>query len=120
MREGAPKPKKESGSRAHSEGSEKHELMLALDMLRDAQKSLQHQMTESGHTYEVEESQRSISLQADAENFAPMLAHLEALLAKANALADSQNRTHHLGVVVRGMHKVDVMINQIRPQSERK
>ena len=120
MREGAPQSKMNNGPWALVPGTEKHERAFALDMLRDTCKLLRERMSESGHTYEVEEEQQSFSLQADAENFAPMLAYVESLLAVANALADSQKRTHHLGVVVRGMHRVDIIISPMRAQGERK
>jgi hypothetical protein len=120
MRESAPQPKKESSPWTLTPGADTHEHAFALDMLRDTRTLLRERMRESGHTYEIEETQQSFSLQADAENFAPMLAYVESLLAAANARADSQNRTHHLGVVVRGMHRVDIITSRVRGAGERK
>lgn len=83
--------------------SSKREAVQSPTALRAVEKHLKELMEESGHTYEVEEGVGSLSLRADAENFAPLLAHLETLLAEAN-----KTESEHLTLVVRGMRAVEV------------
>jgi len=121
MREGAPQQKKDSsGPSARIEESEHRERVFALSMLREAQTLLKERMSEGGHTYDIAEKQESFSVAADAENFGPMLANVGALLAHENALADSRGRAYHLQIMVRGIHRVDVVISDARASSERK
>ncbi len=69
-------------------------------------------MHASGHDYKMIENKDSLSLHADAESFAHLLAHLEALLTEVNRDADVRG-VGHLGIIVRGMHAVDVRMTGV-------
>lgn len=82
-------------------------------MLRDVRSRLETHMRTSGLSYEIQNGKNSLSLHADAENFAPLLSHLETLIAEANTEADAHHGAHPLKIVVRGMHEVDIQLTSV-------
>lgn len=89
----------------------RHEGVHVREVLRDMHACLEERMKVGGYKYTMNENDESLSLQADADNFGPLLANLEELLAEVHAGAHKGE--HHLSIVVRGMHAIEVRATHV-------